>query len=74
MVAPVYVSEVSPKEHRGFLTSMIGNSLNFGFLITAGLNIGFAKFLLGWRVGFAILAALGVSYSIGMLFMPHTPR
>lgn len=71
---PVYISEVSPKEHRGTLSSLIGHGYTGGMLIALCLNIGYAKFALGWRVSFAVLGLLGAVFAIGMLFVPHTPR
>ncbi len=74
VVMPVYISEVSPKEHRGMLASIIGPAYTGGILAALCLNIGFAKFPLGWRVAFMISALLGLIYAVGMIFMPHTPR
>ena len=74
MVMPLYVSEISPKERRGLLISTIGPTFSAGFLATLALNIGFARFPVGWRVEFAIMGLLGMVYSVGILFIPHTPR
>ena len=74
MVMPVYIAEMSPKEHRGTLASIIGQTFNLGILVALCLNVGFAKFCEGWRVAFAIVVLLGLIFTIGMLFLPHTPR
>ena len=74
MVMPVYISEISPKEHRGTLTSTIGPAFTFGVLFGLALNIGAEKFPLGWRMTFAVIGLMGLVYAIGMLFHPHTPR
>ena len=74
MIVPVYISEMSPKEHRGMLASTIGPIYGCGLLAALSMNVGFSKFHLGWRVPYAIIALLGVAYAIGMLYAPHTPR
>lgn len=74
MVMPVYISETSPKEHRGMLASIIGPTYSFGLLVSLSMNVGFSKFHLGWRVPFMIIALLGLICAVGMLFVPHTPR
>lgn len=74
MGVPVYVAEVSPREFRGILGSLIGPMFNIGILLSLGVNAGFAKFLLGWRVVYFVGTVLGLVYAIGMTFMPNTPR
>jgi MFS family permease len=74
MAMPVYISEVSPKEHRGVLFSSLSHTYTGGTFIALCLNIGYAKFDLGWRVSFMVLSAFGLIYAVGMLFVPHTPR
>ena len=74
MVMPVYISEMSPKEHRGTLTSTIGLTFTFGILFGLALNIGAEKISFGWRLTFAFVALAGLIYAIGMSLHPHTPR
>ena len=71
---PMYISEMSPKDSRGMLGSLIGISYAAGILAALGSNIGFSKFLLGWRVSASVQALLGLLFSLGMIWMPHTPR
>jgi hypothetical protein len=71
---PLYISEMSPKEYRGIVVSIIGPLYNFGFLVALGLNIGFDKYLLGWNTNFGLVGLCGFIYAVGMLFLPHTPR
>ena len=73
-VMPIYLSEISSKEHRGAIVSITGVMFNFGFFVVVGFNIGFEKFFVGWRLTFALLAVLGLVYAIGMLYVPCTPR
>ena len=74
MVMPIYISEMSPKDHRGTLTSTIGPAFTFGILFSLALNIGAEKLLIGWRLSFAFVALTGLVYAVGMLFHPHSPR
>ena len=71
---PIYISELSPKKSRGLLTSSIGPVYCVALLIAVGLNCEFAKFCHGWRMQMVIQVIVGLIYSIGMLFMPRTPR
>lgn len=73
-VGPVYVSEMSPKDYRGLMNSLLGLTFAVGILAALLFNIGFEKFPSGWRVAFAIIGLLGLISTVGMLFVPHTPR
>lgn len=73
VILPVYIAEMSPKESRGMLTSIIGPMFSIGIVISLCANVGFAKFSFGWRMAFVVVL-FGLLYVIGMKFMPHTPR
>lgn len=74
MVMPVYLAEITPKESRGMLGSVIGPMYSLGLNIGLCTNIGYARFGIGWRMPTAVIAAVGLVFTIGMMFMPHTPR
>ncbi len=74
MIMPVYVSEMTPKDSRGMLGSVIGPTYLGGYLLALCANVGYAQFPVGWRVTMATAALGGLSYATGLLFMPHTPR
>jgi len=74
MIVQVYVSEISPKKYRGALSSIMGSAYTGGILVALCLNIGFARFCVGWRVAFAIIALTGLFCTVGMLFIPYSPR
>jgi predicted MFS family arabinose efflux permease len=74
MMTPVYISETSPKEHRGMLTSIVGQGYTLGLLVSLSMNVGFSRFNLGWRVPYMIRVPIGLVYTIGMMFAPHSPR
>ena len=74
VVAPVYTGEMSPKALRGLTVSLIGLALSIGTVLGFSTNIGFSKFLLGWRVTSVVLGVGGLLYAFGALWVPHTPR
>ncbi len=65
---------MSPKTKRGLLISMIGPGFAIGVLIGLFANVGFARFSEGWRVAGIVLAMVSLVYSIGFIWLPHTPR
>ena len=74
VVMPIYISEMSLKQHRGKLLSVVGQSFQIGLLVSVSLNIFLAKFCQGWRIAFVPVGVMGLVYTIGMAFMPHSPR
>ena len=74
VLMPVYIGEMSPKEKRGQMMSIIGPGFAVGLLIGFCSNAGFARFEEGWRVTCAVLALGGLLYAIGFMWLPHTPR
>ncbi|EED23523.1 MFS sugar transporter, putative [Talaromyces stipitatus ATCC 10500] len=72
----VYICEISPPSKRGPLTSTPQ------LLITLGLCVGFfvcygsatVNSSLSWRLPFAILSALALSFSLASLWLPPSPR
>ena len=74
VVMPVYIGEMSPKASRGSIMSLIGPGLAIGGIAGLSTNIGFSKFLLGWRVTSVVLGVGGLLYAFGALWVPHTPR
>ena len=71
---PIYISEMSPKQHRGKLLSLLGLFFQIGLLVSVCLNIFYAKFCQGWRITFVPVGVLGPIYAIGIVLMPHSPR
>lgn len=71
---PVYLSEISPKESRGMIVSLVGPLYAIGLLVAICSNIGFAEFGLGWRVSVGIAAVIALVSIIGSGYLPHSPR
>ncbi|KAL7570497.1 hypothetical protein ACA910_004278 [Epithemia clementina (nom. ined.)] len=76
-VTPQYISEVSPKEHRGFLTSWAEISCNVGILIGFSMGFVFAQVRpgLSWRLMFAMGCILPIVMILLCWFvMVESPR
>jgi len=75
VVAPLYISEISPPESRGRLTGMFQFNIVFGILVAF-----FSNFLLGnlgansWRWMLGIVAIPSLFYTLLCLRIPESPR
>jgi MFS transporter, SP family, arabinose:H+ symporter len=75
VVAPIYISEISPTQYRGRLVAFFQFNIVFGILIAFLCN-----YLLDgindndWRWMLAIVALPSILFSILMLFTPESPR
>lgn len=74
-VAPMYISEQSPRHLRGGMTAFNQVMITFGIMIAYLSDYAFSGFGAdNWRWMFAIEAIPGAALAIAMLFVPHTPR
>lgn len=74
-VAPMYISEQSPKHLRGGMTAFNQVMITFGIMVAYFSDYGFSGFGAdNWRWMFAIEAVPGAALAIAMIFVPHTPR
>jgi SP family galactose:H+ symporter-like MFS transporter len=73
VVAPLYISEVSPAAVRGALVSLYQFAITVGILGAYLVDYGFARSG-DWRemLGFAVVPSLILI--VGMIFMPESPR
>ncbi len=71
---PVYLSETTPEDSRGLLTSFFGPIYVVGLLASQFANVGFERFDLGWRVAIGMAVVIGFASVIGSTFLPHSPR
>ena len=73
VVAPLYISEVSPAAVRGALVSLYQFAITVGILGAYLIDYAFAHAGL-WRemLGFAVVPSLVLI--VGMIFMPESPR
>ncbi|CCO26567.1 High-affinity glucose transporter [Rhizoctonia solani AG-1 IB] len=76
MVVPLYQSEISPPNMRGFLTGMTQFMIGMGFLVANWVGYG-CQYLNSdaqWRIPLAIQVAPAVLLLVGMFFLPFSPR
>jgi len=71
MVAPLYISEISPAGRRGMLVSVYQLAITLGILSAYLVNYAFDD---RWRTMFMLGAVPGLALFIGMLLLTDTPR
>jgi MFS transporter, SP family, arabinose:H+ symporter len=75
IVAPLYISEIAPAKHRGFLTGMFQFNIVFGILVAFLSNAILAELLTDpWRWMLGIVAVPSLIYIIMCLGIPESPR
>jgi sugar porter (SP) family MFS transporter len=72
-IVPVYISEVSPADVRGFQVSIFQLSLTTGILLAYLVDYAFAQ-MQSWRWMFGIAVVPAVIFGTGMVFLPESPR
>ncbi|KAH8880850.1 general substrate transporter [Thozetella sp. PMI_491] len=75
-VAPVYLSELSPPENRGFLVGLKGLMNTLGFFIAGWIGYAgsFAEGDLQWRIPLATQGPPAVLLAVITIFLPYSPR
>lgn len=69
-----YLTEIAPAEFRGIISGQYEILVAFGILLSFGLDVVFDLFPGGWRIAFLIPGFFAVAQSIGMLFLPESPK
>ena len=70
---PVYISEVSPANARGWQVSLFQLAITIGILLAYVVDYAFAKSE-GWRWMFGLAVVPAVIFAMGMLYLPESPR
>jgi MFS transporter, SP family, galactose:H+ symporter len=70
---PVYLSEVSPPEARGWIVSLFQLAVTAGIVSAYVVDYAFAN-VGGWRWMLGLAVAPAVIFGTGMFFLPETPR
>lgn len=70
---PVYISEVSPANARGWQVSLFQLAITVGILVAYLVDYAFAA-IQGWRWMFGLAVVPAVIFGLGMLFLPESPR
>lgn len=72
--APLYIAEVAPSDLRGGLVSLNQLAITIGILCSFLINYAFTNIDGSWRWMFGIGLAPATLLSIGMVFLPESPR
>jgi SP family galactose:H+ symporter-like MFS transporter len=70
---PVYISEVSPANARGWQVSLFQLAITVGILAAYIVDYAFAA-MQGWRWMFGLAVVPAAIFGVGMLFLPESPR
>lgn len=73
-VAPVYTSEVAVAADRGKTIGMIALTGSIGSLLACFMYFALQGYAFGWRVALVLPMAVLVLKTIGLLFLPESPR
>ncbi len=72
--APLYIAEIAPFERRGGLVSLNQLAITLGILSSYLINYSFTNIDGSWRWMFGIGLIPAILLSIGMIFLPESPR
>jgi MFS transporter, SP family, galactose:H+ symporter len=70
---PVYISEVSPADARGWQVSLFQLAITVGILLAYVVDYAFAA-IQGWRWMFGLAVVPAAIFGLGMVFLPESPR
>jgi sugar porter (SP) family MFS transporter len=70
---PVYISEVSPPQARGWQVSLFQLAVTIGILVAYLVDYAFAGSG-GWRWMLGLAAVPGLILGLGMIYLPESPR
>jgi SP family galactose:H+ symporter-like MFS transporter len=70
---PVYISEVSPADARGWTVSLFQLAITLGILLAYVVDYAFAR-IQGWRWMFGLAVVPAAIFALGMFFLPESPR
>ncbi len=71
---PVYISEVSPPDARGWTVSLFQLSITIGILLAYLVDYAFANVGQGWRWMFGLSVVPAAIFALGMIYLPESPR
>ncbi|MBO0902816.1 sugar porter family MFS transporter [Jiella sonneratiae] len=74
MLTPLYLSEMAPADKRGAVVSLNQMCITSGILISYLVDYAFSHVDGGWRWMLGLGAVPGIVLSVGMLFLPDSPR
>ncbi len=72
--APLYIAEIAPPHLRGGLVTLNQLAITIGILCSYLIDYAFSSAVGAWRWMFAMGLVPAILLSIGMLFLPESPR
>ncbi|OQV11272.1 hypothetical protein CLAIMM_15133 [Cladophialophora immunda] len=75
-ICPVYASEISPPEIRGFIGGLYGFNVNASYMLTEWIGLGF-YFInsdVSWRLLLGLQIVPAIMMIVGSFWMPFSPR
>lgn len=69
-----YLTEIARPEYRGILSGQYEILVGLGILVSFCLDLGFISFHNGWRLAFLLPGILAFSQSVGLFWLPESPR
>ncbi|KEF58321.1 uncharacterized protein A1O9_06247 [Exophiala aquamarina CBS 119918] len=76
-LVPLYLTEVAPPQHRGFLTGSTQFSTGIGYIVCSWGSLGCyhaENLTVSWRLPLALACVGPIALYIGLLFVPESPR
>jgi len=74
MLTPLYLAEISPARDRGAIVSLNQLCITVGILVSYLVGFALARASGGWRWMLVLGVVPGIILSVGMLFLPESPR
>lgn len=69
-----YIAEVSPAASRGAMIGIYQNNICLAIVLAALLNYADKDWANGWRLSLSMQLLMGLAVTVGLLFIPETPR
>lgn len=73
VVVPIYLAETAPPSEKGLFGALTQVMTNVGIVVTQLLGY-FLSYGNMWRVVFAVAGGIGVVQSLGLWFVPESPK
>lgn len=73
---PVYMSEISPPQTRGFLVGLQGVCIVWAYIISSALALGFSfvTYDYQWRLNYIVHCFVSLLLLASVFFLPESPR
>lgn len=69
-----YLTEIAPVEYRGFLASQYEMLVSLGIIISFIVDLIFSGLSYGWRIAFLIPVGAALAQSVGLFWLPESPK